>query len=76
MPTTMQDHVESQELVFPAAGERREPVGRPERTGGGAPVADPRRSRGRWSMRPSAVLVAAVVCGKLWGCRLNGSATS
>jgi putative transposase len=41
MPTTMQDHIESQELVFPAAGERREPVGRPERTGGGAPVAEP-----------------------------------
>jgi hypothetical protein len=41
MPTTTQDHVESQELVFPAAGERRELVGRPEWTGGGAPVADP-----------------------------------
>jgi putative transposase len=48
MPTTMQDHVESQELVFPAAGERREPVGRPEWTGGGAPVAGPPAgSRGR-----------------------------
>ena len=33
--------MESQELVFPAAGERREPVGRPEWTGGDAPVADP-----------------------------------
>jgi len=33
--------MESQELVFPAAGERREPVGRVERTGGGAPVAGP-----------------------------------
>lgn len=41
MPTTTQDRMESQELVFPAAGERREPVGRPEWTGGGAPVADP-----------------------------------
>jgi hypothetical protein len=37
----MQDHVEVQELVFPAAGERREPVGRPEWTGGGALVVDP-----------------------------------
>ena len=41
MPTTTQDHIEVQELVFPAAGERREPVGRPERTGGGAPAVDP-----------------------------------
>jgi putative transposase len=42
MPTTTQDHIEVQELVFPAAGERREPVGRPEWTGsGGVPVADP-----------------------------------
>ncbi len=41
MPTTSQDHIEVQELVFPAAGERREPVGRPEWTGGGAPVAEP-----------------------------------
>ena len=41
MPTTTQDHIEVQELVFPAAGERREPVGRPERTGGGAPAAGP-----------------------------------
>lgn len=41
MPTTTQDHIESQELVFPAAGERREPVGRPEWTGGGASVAAP-----------------------------------
>ena len=39
MPTTTQDHIEVQELVFPAAGERREPGGRPERTGGGAPAA-------------------------------------
>ena len=30
MPTTTQDHIEVQELVFPAAGERREPGGRPE----------------------------------------------
>jgi putative transposase len=41
MPTTTQDHVEVQELVFPAAGERREPGGRPERTGGGALAVDP-----------------------------------
>jgi putative transposase len=41
MSTTTQDHVEVQELVFLAAGERREPVGRPEWTGGGVPVADP-----------------------------------
>src|SRR5271157_2925806 len=41
MSTTTQEQMESQELVFPAAGERREPVGRPEWTGGGAPVADP-----------------------------------
>jgi putative transposase len=41
MSTTTQDHVEVQELVFPAAGERREPVGRPEWTGGGVPVVDP-----------------------------------
>ncbi len=40
MPTTTQDHIESQELVFPAGGERRESVGRGEWTGGGAPVAD------------------------------------
>jgi putative transposase len=33
--------MESRELVFPAAGERREPVGRPERIGSGAPAADP-----------------------------------
>ena len=50
MPTKTQDHTKSQELVFPAAGERREPVGRPERTGGGAPAAGPpaggRRARG------------------------------
>jgi putative transposase len=39
MPTRTQDHIESHELVFPAAGERREPVGRPERTGGGVPAA-------------------------------------
>ena len=39
MPTTTQDHIEVQELVFPAAGERREPGGRPERTGGGEPAA-------------------------------------
>jgi hypothetical protein len=32
--------MESQELVFPAAGERREPVGRPGWAGGGASVAD------------------------------------
>jgi hypothetical protein len=41
MPTTTQDHMESQELSR-AAGERREPGGRPERTGGGVPAADPR----------------------------------
>jgi putative transposase len=41
MSTTTQDHVEVQELVFLAAGERREPVGRPEWTGGGVPVAGP-----------------------------------
>ena len=41
MSTTTQDHIEVQELVFPAAGERREPGGRPERTGGGALVVDP-----------------------------------
>ena len=41
MSTTTQDHIEVQELVFPAAGERREPVGRPERTGGGAPAEGP-----------------------------------
>ena len=40
MPTTTQDRMESQELVFRAVGERREPVGRPEWTGGGASVAD------------------------------------
>jgi putative transposase len=40
MPITTQDHMELQELVFPAVGERREPVGRPERTGGGAPVVE------------------------------------
>ena len=42
MPTTTQDHIEVQELVFPAGGERREPGGRPERTGSGALVVDPR----------------------------------
>ncbi|HLM87246.1 MAG TPA: hypothetical protein VK272_13775, partial [Solirubrobacteraceae bacterium] len=41
MPTTAQDHVEVQEVVFRAAGERREPGGRPERTGGGVLVVDP-----------------------------------
>jgi putative transposase len=41
MPTTTQDHVEVQELVFPVAGERREPGGRPEWTGGGALAVDP-----------------------------------
>ncbi len=41
MPTTTQDHIEVQELVFPAAGERREPGGRPEWTGGGALAVDP-----------------------------------
>ena len=41
MPTTTQDHIESRELVFPAGGERREPGGRPERTGSGAPAVDP-----------------------------------
>jgi putative transposase len=35
----MQDQMESRELVFGAGGERREPVGRPERTGGGAGAA-------------------------------------
>ena len=35
MSTTTQGHIEVQGLVFPAAGERREPGGRPERTGGG-----------------------------------------
>jgi putative transposase len=40
--------MESQELVFPAAGERREPVGRPERPGGGVPAAGlPPARRGR-----------------------------
>ncbi len=83
MPTTTQDHIEVQELVFPAAGERREPGGRPERTGGGAPAAGPRRRGGRGgsfrrslSMRPSTVPVAAVVCGKLSGCPRSGSAMS
>ncbi len=33
--------MESQELVFPAAGERREPAGRSEWTGGGASAVDP-----------------------------------
>ena len=47
MPTTTKDHTESQELVFPATGERREPVGRPERTGGGAPAARPPLARAR-----------------------------
>ena len=41
MPTTTQDHIEVQELVFPAVGERREPGGRPEGTGGGASAAEP-----------------------------------
>lgn len=41
MPTTTQDQMESRELVFPAAGERREPEGRVERTGGGAPDGGP-----------------------------------
>jgi putative transposase len=37
MSTRMQEHLESgQELEFPAGGERREPVGRPKRTAGGA----------------------------------------
>jgi putative transposase len=40
MPTTTtQDQMESQELVFGAGGERREPEGRPEWTGGGALAA-------------------------------------
>ncbi len=41
MSTRMQEHIESaQDSVVPAAGERREPGGRPERTGGGgAPAA-------------------------------------
>jgi putative transposase len=55
--------MELQELVFPAVGERREPVGRPERTAGGAPAGDPPslspelvdeavdRARGRRRMR-------------------------
>jgi putative transposase len=33
--------MESRELVFPAGGERREPEGRPEWTGGGASAVDP-----------------------------------
>jgi putative transposase len=41
MPTTTQGHMESQELVFPAAGERREPGGRPEWTGSGASAVGP-----------------------------------
>jgi len=41
MPTTPQDHIAVHELVFPAAGERREPGGRPERTGSGALAVDP-----------------------------------
>jgi putative transposase len=41
MSTTTQDHIEVQELVFPAAGERREPGGRPERTSGGALAVNP-----------------------------------
>ena len=76
MPTTTQDHIEVQELVFPAAGERREPGGRPERTGGGARrrggpdggAGGAGASRRSLSMRPSTVPVAAVVCGKLSGC--------
>jgi hypothetical protein len=40
MSTTTQDHVKSRELVFPVAGERREPGGRLGRTGGGAPVVE------------------------------------
>ena len=40
MPTVTQDHVEVRELVFPAAGARREPGGRPVRTGSGAPAVD------------------------------------
>ncbi len=40
--------MESQELVFSAVGERREPVGRPEWTGGGALAAGaPAAGRGR-----------------------------
>ena len=65
MPTTTQDHVESQELVFPAAGERRERVGRPELSGSERPAAAPRRCRGSWSMRSSIVGLAAAVCGNL-----------
>jgi putative transposase len=40
MSMGMQEHIESaQGPGVPAAGERREPEGRPERTGGGAPAA-------------------------------------
>ncbi len=39
MPTITQGQMESQELVFGAGGERREPEGRPEWTGGGALAA-------------------------------------
>jgi hypothetical protein len=70
--------MESQGLVFAAAGERGELVGRPERAGGGAFVRNPLLAlegagspRG-WSMTPLVVPVAAAGCGKLLGCRLIG----
>ena len=66
MPTTTQDHIEVQELVFPAAGERREPGGRPERP---QPRRGPARADGRpggkcrwcWSSCAGPILRASVV---------------
>lgn len=47
MSTSMQEHIESQQGLVPAAGERREPGGRVERTSGGAPLAGGSGAR-RW----------------------------
>ena len=63
--------MESQGLMFPAVGERREPVGRAERTAGGVPAAVARAAgRGRELPselvgRPSIVGLAAVGSVKL-----------
>ena len=59
MPTTTQDRMESQGLMFPAVGERREPVGRAERTAGGVPAAVA-RAAGRGRELPSELVWEAL----------------
>jgi putative transposase len=56
MPTITQGQMESRELVFGAGGERREPEGRPEWTGGGTLAAgDPTAGRPGRALSPGLV---------------------